>query len=128
MQIRQREDEILKSYVARFNKDALLIDKVDKMVLVTAFFIGLKEGEFLFFVLKNESNTMAYMLFKATKYMNVEDAWIARKDKKGKRKRESAEDTQPNTKEKTSQYDGKRDNKNARPPSEWIINTPLDKY
>ena len=53
MQIRQQEDESLRSYVARFNKEALLIDETDKMVLVTAFSSGLKEGEFLFSVLKN---------------------------------------------------------------------------
>ena len=131
MQIRQQEDESLRSYVARFNKEALLIDETDKMVLVTAFSSELKEGEFLFSVLKNEPKTMADMLFKATKYMNAEDALIACKDEKGKRKKESVKDTQPYTKEKTSQYDRKRDNRKARPPSEQIINftpliTPLD--
>nr|XP_023887753.1 uncharacterized protein LOC111999840 [Quercus suber] len=131
MQIRQWEDESLRSYVARFNKEALLIDEADKMVLVTAFSSGLKEGEFIFSMLKNEPKTMADMLFKATKYMNAEDALIAHKDEKGKRKRESVEDTQPNTREKTYWYEGKRDNRKARPPSEKIINftllnTPLD--
>ena len=71
MQIRQPEDKSLRSYVARFNKEALLIDEAYEMVLVTAFSSGLKEGEFHFFVLKNESKTMANKLFKATKYMNV---------------------------------------------------------
>ena len=74
---------------------------------------------------------MADMLFKATKYMNAEDALIACKDEKGKRKKESVKDTKPSTREKTSQYDRKRDNRKARPPSEQIINftplnTPLD--
>ena len=51
--------------------------------------------------------------------------------KKGKRKSENAEDTQPDTREKTSQYNRKRDNGKARPPSGQIINftplnTPLD--
>ena len=93
MQIRQREDESLRSYVARFNKEALLVDEGDEMILVTTFSSGLKEGEFLFSMLKNEPKTMADMLFKASKYMNAEDAIIARKDEKGKRKKENAEDT-----------------------------------
>ena len=37
MQIKQQEDESLKSYVARFNMEALLIDEAGKMVLVTGF-------------------------------------------------------------------------------------------
>ena len=77
MQIRQRENESLRSYVTRFNKKALLIDKADEMVLVTAFSSGLQEGEFIFSVLKNEPKTMADMLFKAIKYMNAKDVLIA---------------------------------------------------
>ena len=123
MQIRQPKDESL--------REALLIEEAYEMVLVTAFSSGLKEGEFHFFVLKNEPKTMVDMLFKATKYMNVEDTLIARKDEKGKRKRESTEDTRSDTREKTSQYDGKRDNRKVRHPFEQIINftplnTPLD--
>ena len=117
MQIRQREDESLRSYVAQFNKEALLVDEGDEMILVTTFSSGFKEGKFLFSMLKNEPKTMANMLFKASKYMNVEDTLIARKDEKGKRKRENAEDTQLNTREKTSQYKRKGDDKKASPPS-----------
>ena len=87
------------------------------MVLITTFSSGLKEGEFIFSVLKNEPKTMANMLFKATKYTNVEDTLISRKDKKDKRKRESIEDIQPDTREKTSRYNGKRVDRKARPPS-----------
>ena len=81
----------MRSYVAKLNKEDLLIDEADEMVLMTAFSSELKEGEFLFSVLKNEPKIMADMLFKATKYMNVEDAVITRKDGKGKRKRENIE-------------------------------------
>lgn len=37
LNIKQWEDESLRLYVTRFNKKALLIDKVDDKVLVTAF-------------------------------------------------------------------------------------------
>ena len=39
--IRQREDETLRSYIAQFNKEALLINEVDDKILVAAFMNGL---------------------------------------------------------------------------------------
>ena len=41
MSIKQREDETLRSYIARFNKEALSIDKTDNKILVVAFTNGL---------------------------------------------------------------------------------------
>lgn len=64
--------------MTRFNKETLLIDKANGKVFVTAFTSGLKRGEFLFSIYKNNPKTMAEVLSKATKYMNVEDAMIAR--------------------------------------------------
>ena len=77
LSITQLEDESLRSYVTNFNKEALLIDKADNKVLVTAFTRGLQPGEFLFSLYKNDPKTMAKILYKATKYMNTEDVMIA---------------------------------------------------
>ena len=41
MSIKQREDETLRSYIARFNKEALSIDEIDDKILVTTFTNGL---------------------------------------------------------------------------------------
>ena len=41
MSITQREDETLRSYIARFNKEALLIDEANDKILVAAFTNGL---------------------------------------------------------------------------------------
>ena len=41
MSIRQQEDEMLRSYIAHFNKEALSIDKADDKILVAAFTNGL---------------------------------------------------------------------------------------
>ena len=71
-----------------FNKEALLIDEVDDKVLVTVFTNGLKRGEFLFLIYNNDLKTMAEMLYKATKYMNVEGAMIAQEDTPKKRQRQ----------------------------------------
>ena len=48
LNIKQREDKCLRSYVTRFNKEALLIDEANDKVLVMTFTNGLQFGEFLF--------------------------------------------------------------------------------
>ena len=77
MNIKQREDETLRSYITRFNKEALSINEVNDKILVAAFTNGLQKGKFLFSLYKNDSNTMSDVLYKATKYMNAEDALLA---------------------------------------------------
>ena len=46
--IKQQEDEMLRSYIARFNKEALLIDEANDKILVAAFTNGLRKGKFIF--------------------------------------------------------------------------------
>ena len=65
-----------------------MIDETDDKVLVTTFTSGLKQGEFLFSIYKNDPKTMAETLYKATKYMNVEDMMIAQGDVLGTRERQ----------------------------------------
>ena len=87
MSIKQREDETLRSYISRFNKEALSINKASDKLLVTAFTNGLRKGKFLFSLYKNDPKTMSDVLYRATKYMNAKDALLTRK------KRERQEDT-----------------------------------
>ena len=91
MSIRKREDEMLRSYITRFNKEALSIDETNDKILVATFTNGLWKGKFLFSLYKNDPKTMAEVLYKATKYMNAEDTLLAREEKP--RKRERQEDT-----------------------------------
>ena len=91
MSIKQRKDETLRSYISRFNKEALSIDEVDDKILVAAFTNGLRKGKFLFSLYKNNPKTMSKVLYRATKYMNAEDALLAREEKPKKRERQ--EDT-----------------------------------
>ena len=88
MSIKQREDETLRSYIAHFNKEALSIDETDNKILVAAFTNGLQKGKFLFSLYKNDLKTMSDVLYKATKYINAEDALLARKEKLRKRARQ----------------------------------------
>ena len=87
MSIKQQEDEMLRSYISRFNKEALSIDEVDDKILVVAFTNGLRKGKFLFSLYKNDLKTMSKVLYRATKYMNVEDVSLAREEKPKKRER-----------------------------------------
>ena len=87
MSIKQREDETLRSYITRFNKEALSIDEANNKILVAAFTNGLRKGKLLFSLYKNDPKTMSEVLYRATKYMNAEDALLAREDKPRKRER-----------------------------------------
>ena len=77
MSIKQREDETLRSYNACFNKEALSIDKTDNKILVATFTNGLRKGKFLFSLYKNDPKTMSNVLYRATTYINAEDALLA---------------------------------------------------
>ena len=74
--IKQREDETLRSYIARFNKEALSIDEADDKILVAGFTNGPRKSKFLFSLCKNDLKTMSDVLYKATKYMNAEEALL----------------------------------------------------
>ena len=77
LNIKQWDDESLRSYVTWINKKALLINEIDDKVLLTAFTNGLQSEEFLFSIYKNDLKMMANLLYQAMKYMNTKDAMIA---------------------------------------------------
>ena len=77
MNIKQWEDETLRSYITRFNKETISIDEADDKILVVAFTNRLWKGKFLFSLYKNDPKTMSNVLYRATKYMNAEDALLA---------------------------------------------------
>jgi len=87
MSIKQRENETLRSYIARFNKEVPSIDEVNDKILIAAFTNGLWKGKFLFSLYKNDPKTMLDVLYRATKYMNAKDALLAREEKPKKRER-----------------------------------------
>ena len=77
MNINQREDETLRSYIARSNKETLSIYEADDKILIAAFMNGLWKSKFLFSLYKNDLKTMSDVLYRATKYMNAEDMLLA---------------------------------------------------
>ena len=79
---------MLRSYIIRFNKEALLIDEADDKILMAALMNELQKGKFLFSLYKNDFKTMSDVLYRAAKYMNAEDALLAREEKPKKRERQ----------------------------------------
>ncbi|XP_030922902.1 uncharacterized protein LOC115949755 [Quercus lobata] len=115
MSIMQRKDETLRSYITHFNKEALSIDEADDKILVAAFTNGLRKGKFLFSLYNNDLKTMSDVLYRATKYMNAEDALLAREEKP--RKRERQEDTRQDRGRKMARTGDQRDERRSRPPT-----------
>ena len=54
---------MLRSYITRFNKEALSIDEADDKILIAAFANGLRKGKFLFSLYKNDPKTMSNVLY-----------------------------------------------------------------
>ena len=79
---------MLRSYITHFNKEALLIDEADDKILVAAFTNKLWKDKFLFSLYKNDPKTMLDVLYRATKYMNIEDTLLAHEEKPKKRERQ----------------------------------------
>ena len=130
MSIKQREDETLRSYTTHFNKEVLSIDEADDKILVAAFTNGLRKGKFLFSLYKNDPKTMSEVLYRATKYINVEDALLAREEKP--RKRERLEDARQDQGRKKPTTGDRRDERHSKPPrgrftSFTPLNASLDK-
>ena len=125
MSIKQQEDETLRSYITRFNKEAFSIDEADDKILVATFTNGLRKGKFLFSLYKNDQKTMSEVLYRATKYMNAEDALLAREEKP--RKRERLEDAWQDQRQKKLRTADRRDERRLKPPrGRFTRFTPLN--
>ena len=116
---RGRDAKIL---ISRFNKEALLIDEADDKILVAAFTNGLRKGKFLFSLYKNDPKTMLEVLYRATKYMNAEDALLAREEKPKKRERQ--EDTRQDQGRKKARIRDRRDERRPKPRGEGSRASP----
>ena len=61
-----------------FNKELLQVDEAKDQVILTTFQAGLLLGDFFFSITKSPPKIVAILLHKAQKYMNVEDAVVAK--------------------------------------------------
>ena len=83
----------------------------------------------MFSLYKNDSKTMSEVLCRATKYMNVKDALLAKEDKP--RKRERLEDARQDQGRKKPRTRDRRNERRSKPPggrftSFTPLNAPLD--
>ena len=106
-----------------------MIDEADDKILVVAFTNGLWKGKFLFSLYKNYPKTMSKVLYRATKYMNAENALLAREEKP--RKRERPEDARQDQGRKKPRTGDRRDERCPKPPrgrftSFTPLNAPID--
>ena len=74
--IKQNPQESLKSYVQRFNAESLKVDVPDEKFAITAFIVGLgvQLKDLMFSISKNPQASMAKVLARAKKYINIEEA------------------------------------------------------
>ena len=91
---------------------------------MAAFTNGLRKGKFLFSLHKNDPKTMLEVLYRATKYMNAEDALSAREEKP--RKRERQDDIRLDQGRKKARMGDRQDERRPKPPGERFTSfTPL---
>ena len=79
---------MLRSYITRFNKVAFSVDEADDKILVAPFTNGLRKDQFQFSLYKNDLKTILDVLYNATKYMNAENALLAREEKPKEKERQ----------------------------------------
>ena len=83
--IEQGENKSLRSFITRFNREALIVDEVDDKLLLVAFYNGINSDLFIHKLYEKEPQTMAELVHSAQNFMNVEDAIIAKKRKRAER-------------------------------------------
>ncbi|XP_065634944.1 uncharacterized protein LOC136069837 [Quercus suber] len=80
--IEQGENESLQSFITRFNKEALTVDKMDDKLLLAVFHNGINSDLFIHKLYEQEPQTMAELVHLAQNFMNAEDAIIVKKRKR----------------------------------------------
>ncbi|XP_030941943.1 uncharacterized protein LOC115966962 [Quercus lobata] len=79
------ENESLRSFITRFNREALSVDEADDKLLLVAFHNGVNSDLFIHKLYEKEPQSMAELVHSAQNFMNAEDAIIAKKRKRSER-------------------------------------------
>ncbi|XP_030963924.1 uncharacterized protein LOC115985094 [Quercus lobata] len=83
--IEQRENESLRSFITRINREALIVDKMDDKLLLATFHNGVNFDLFIHKLYEKEPQTMAKLVHLAQNFMNAKDTIIAKKRKRAER-------------------------------------------
>ena len=105
----------------RFNKAILEIDEADDQVIMTTFQAGLNNPDPIFSLGKMPPTSMTDLLFKAQKYMNGEDAFMA-KGLMGKQKKEETGESHGKKKDRKDSYSEAKTSKSSPDASKKKMN------
>jgi len=83
--IEQGDNESLRSFITRFNREALRVDEIDDKLLLAAFHNGVNSDLFIHKLYEKGPQTMAELIHLAQNFMNAEDVIIAKKRKRAER-------------------------------------------
>uniref|UniRef100_A0A2N9EI37 Reverse transcriptase domain-containing protein n=1 Tax=Fagus sylvatica TaxID=28930 RepID=A0A2N9EI37_FAGSY len=131
LNVKQMEDESLRAYVHRFNKETMQIDRPKEDVTLTAFMARLPKGDFLYDLCKDPLETLSELMYEAQKHMNAEDTIECRDDPLPKRRKDVDDRKQEPTKQKVSKFSETPERKRTTAPSVKFnsftpLNTPID--
>ena len=131
--IEQGENESLRSFITRFNREALSVDKVDDKILLAAFHNGVNSDLFIHKLYEKEPQSMAELVHSTQNFMNAEDAIIAKKRKrferiKGNPSHHSKQGPRPKKgwMEERKNRDNKKPGPSARNQQYTPLNVPLE--
>ncbi|KAL2460099.1 Uncharacterized protein Adt_43519 [Abeliophyllum distichum] len=88
MQLTQNKDELLKDFIARFNRATLEIKNLQMSVVFTAMMSGTLSCPFKMSLFKNVSDTMHKLLRRGDKYVDAEKTYFITKCMKDRNKYE----------------------------------------
>ncbi|KAL2486106.1 Ribonuclease H [Abeliophyllum distichum] len=89
MQLTQDKDELLKDFIARFNRATLGIKDLQMSAVVTAMMNGTRSHPFKMSLSKNPPDTMHELLRRGDKYVDAEEAFFITKGMKDRKEPES---------------------------------------
>ena len=132
--IEQGENESLRSFVTRFNREVLTVDEMDGKFMLAAFHNGVNSSFFIHKLYEQEPQTMAELVYSAQSFMNAKDAIIAKKRKRAERMEADLPhhlDQGPHPKKAKTGKRKDRDNRKASQSSGMSqhytpLNAPLD--
>ncbi|KAL0402682.1 UNVERIFIED_CONTAM: hypothetical protein Slati_4298100 [Sesamum latifolium] len=85
--VRKKDNELLKEYLQRFNAAALEVPSATKEVKASAFSQGLLDDDFFKSLAKKPVFKFDALLARAKKYINMDDAQVAKKESRGENER-----------------------------------------
>ncbi|XP_058092135.1 uncharacterized protein LOC131238024 [Magnolia sinica] len=128
----QKEEELLKDYIKRFNLEALQVWKHSNETAINSIMQGVRDKLFLLSLDKNPPSTLAEFMARVEKYTNVEETRILREvaqNRNAYAKQSTKKDVDlANTNKKRKDDRPRDEHRSSKRPDSKIINyTPLNK-